>query len=386
MRNLVIFLLMILCARFYSTADAAIYSVTDLGPHVLPIKINDSGQILAQRTSEEGGDIKTFLVDDESIIPISAPDGYRVFARGLNNAGQVVGSGRKFGGRDHAFIWEAESGFRFLDPTRQVGSYAYSINDNGVVAAEVYGQGRLIYQDGKEEIIGHLGWPYGVPFALNSHQAAVGISALDSVGHQQHAFLWRDGKIMNIDVLASAPVASGFQEYVAARDINDKGDIVGHASVYLSKLTSSGNSLEDDNYGFFLEGSSGTLHLFPDTRFLGISTEGHAVGEMYFMDPPSGPDIWTAVVFRDGHLIDLNSELMITEPIHLAHALDINSRGQIIAVGWNGDPDSRKRYRHGFLLTPVPEPSTLIGCILAILLGSHLRLMKLRIRSTVRAE
>ena len=59
--------------------------------------------------------------------------GHNSYARGINNAGQVVGDSQVASGATHAFLWSAVSGMVDLGTLGGTNSYARAINDAGQV-------------------------------------------------------------------------------------------------------------------------------------------------------------------------------------------------------------------------------------------------------------
>ncbi|MHB1036166.1 MAG: hypothetical protein ACYC0Y_16110, partial [Pirellulales bacterium] len=120
-----------------------------------------------------------------SLIDLGDLGGNRSEALGINDLGQVVGYGNTVGGRDRAFLWQESTGMSNLGTLGGYYSYAYDINNLGQV---------------------------------------VGDSSIGS-GNAYHAFLWQDGVM--IDLNSWLPSNSGL-ELIAARGVNDKGQVVGY--------------------------------------------------------------------------------------------------------------------------------------------------------------
>jgi probable HAF family extracellular repeat protein len=82
----------------------------------------------------------------------------------------------------------------------------------------------------------------------------------------------------------------------------------------------------------------------------GINNSGQVVGESYtangFVDD--------AFLYSNGTMLDLNSMIPASSGWQLTEACAINDHGWIVGAGFN--PSGQD---HAFLLTPVPEPSTL---------------------------
>jgi probable HAF family extracellular repeat protein len=69
-------------------------------------------------------------------------------------------------------------------------------------------------------------------------------------------------------------------------------------------------------------------------------------------------------------MVDLHTLLVPGTGWTLWEATGINDRGQIVGSGWNAAHE-----QHAFLLTPVPEPTTvtIIGLGVCLLLGRSTR-------------
>jgi probable HAF family extracellular repeat protein len=103
-------------------------------------------------------------------------------------------------------------------------------------------------------------------------------------------------------------------------------------------------------HAFFYDGimhDLGTLD-GSGTQAMGINTGGQIVGKAY------RPGYQTAFLYDNDTIVDLNSEIAPSSGWTLREAYAINDNGWIVGDGINasGQP-------HAFLLTPIPEPSTL---------------------------
>lgn len=367
--RLVTVLIIVALAISCSTCAAATYSATDLGADFWPIKLNDIGQIVGERFDSETGQRQGVLLDGGNATLITHPDADNVFVHGLNNFGQVVGSGREYVGRDHAFIWDTVGGWRFIEPPGVESSFATDINDAGQIVGHLFGEAAVWQPTGEILRLGHLGGFYSEAMAINDAGAVVGISGLDPRGFQQHAFVWRDNLIRDLEVHQT--IATGYQEFASATDINITGTVVGGAVAYYEYTS----HLEAPSYGFVSTASDG-LKLLLQTHLFAINDRNQAVGERFVADPQYGPDIWGAVLFENGQTHDLN-DLAIASDFYLARAVDINEQGQILVQGWRKSTSPDRSVLHGILLTPVPEPTVAelaLGAIVAVWLRSNSRL------------
>ena len=71
-----------------------------------------------------------------------------------------------------------------------------------------------------------------------------------------------------------------------------------------------------------------------------------------------------AFLWENSLLYDLTDLILPGSGWELKHAEAINDAGQIVGWGWNPD-----RHMRAFLLTPIPEPSTLSLLALAFVVG-----------------
>jgi len=175
-------------------------------------------------------------------------------------------------------------------------------------------------------------------YAINSSGQIVGES---SIGARWHAFLYSDGAMHDLGILSG-------QQVSVAYSINASGQVVGESgasgSVYGEHaFLYSGGTMKD----------LGTLNGNTSIAY-GINLSGQVVGNFQLSSQ------WThAFIYSDGSMKDLNTLIDPTSGWTLQYANAINDSGQIVGVGSHGS-------QRAFLLTPVPEPSTLV------LLGSTL--------------
>jgi probable HAF family extracellular repeat protein len=93
----------------------------------------------------------------------------------------------------------------------------------------------------------------------------------------------------------------------------------------------------------------GTLNGGGFSRAYDLNNNGQVVGEA-----TSGAS-WHAILFDGQTIIDLNSLISQNSGWTLNHASGINDRGEI--TGWGTDSLGRTE---AFLLTPIPEPATVL--------------------------
>jgi probable HAF family extracellular repeat protein len=150
------------------------------------------------------------------------------------------------------------------------------------------------------------------------------------------AFLYSDGIMQNLGTLGGSSSIS--------YSINDEEQVVG--SSWLA-----GNSAA---HAFLY--SDGLMH---DLGTLGgTSSEAAAiniVGQIVGMSGIAGDMEGHAFLYADGVMTDLNSLLISGSGWTLAYATSINDAVQIVAFGCNASGDE-----HALLLTPIPEPATLL--------------------------
>ena len=309
-------------------------------------------------------------------------------ACGINNKGQVVGYSDTANGNNHAFLY---SGGVLTDLgvlSGGVWSEAYGINDNGVVVGESYPSGgsyaqAFVYSGGTMQYLG----VQGVASSINNAGQIVGGDGSQAIG-----FIYDNGTITDLSNLPS-----GMRSYGGASCINNAGQIVGgsgpwtsawwHATFYansssspqdlgtLGALASGTHSLANcindngDVVGWFYTGSGAQDAFLYSGRIMedlgpgyanGINNSGQIVGSKNSQ----------AFLYDDGTMYNLNSLLAPGSRWNLYDATAVNNKGQIVGYGLSpaGQTDA-------FLLTPTPEPSTLV--LLAVgavaLIGYRLR-------------
>lgn len=283
----------------------------------------------------------------------STADGEWTVANAINESGQVVGLRD-----DRGFLWEAGVGLT------DIGSgVAYDINDNGQAIV-----GGYLWEEGTSSTgIG------GSCFAINNSGQVVGRNG-------SNAFLWEEG-------VGMTSLGAG-----SAYDINDSGQVIGYVDSDMMVVRSFlweegiGRTYTDDFEEFE-----------PHTCAWGINNLGQVVGYsvastgmraflwekdgtmINLGDLPGGDDgseAWAindkgqvvgssevganaetaAFLWEEGSgMINLNEQLDSSgDGWWLRQARDINESGQIVGYGRNSDGNF-----HAFLLTPVPEPTTI---------------------------
>jgi probable HAF family extracellular repeat protein len=262
------------------------------------VDINDNGQVAGYSGGPSA--FRSFLYSNGTITDLGLlPGCSESIAQRINANGQVVGCGENSGGL-RAFRYSNGS----MTDLGTLPGYVYSVADGINTSGQIVGQS-------------YRGDP------LNPST-------------QSHAYLYDNGTMHDLGTLGGTASA--------ACGINDSGQIVGTAA------TTNGN------WHAFLCNSNGAMQ---DLGTLGgsysqayeINSSGQAVGYSYI----NSASACHAFLYDNGTMMDLNSLISPSSGWNLTFAYAINDSGWIVGHGVN--PTGRD---HAFLLTPIPEPSTLI--------------------------
>ncbi len=332
------------------------------------------------------------------------------YARDINNAGQIVGTGVSAGStRSRGFLWVDGriTDIGTLDPTGTYSARPTAISELGVIVGDSPTSGPRLFSTGigsaekrdhafvlDHSSIRDLGFvaanKRSAAYDINSHghavgQAELGASTLSPV-------LWDGTGIRDLGLLSDQPDAGGI-----ATSINDVGQIVGAASAatnthafiwsngtlidlhdlaglpgdalsWANSNNDAGNvvgyfSQDGLTRAFHWDGSA--VHVLPSlaeearnpvTYASDINAGGLIVGHAV-IDQENHAVLW------DGsRVVNLSNlpEVRRAGWEWLSSASALNDRGQIVGTGLY---DGQTR---GFLLTPVPEPRSGILVLLGL--------------------
>lgn len=299
------------------------------------------------------------------------PGGNQSYARDINNHGQVVGYATNAQGQNRAFVWQDDVMRDLGTSSGQTYSAAFGINDSGVTvgisgggvrwtpagmiqelasSSEAWGinnggdiagrsttlRASIWNEAGWMRDLGTLpGGRYSFARAINNNRWVVGMSTRDPDSFSYWAFVWDETK--GIRRLSD----SQYQDQVF--DINDDGVAAG-------SVRRVGYDYAVLDYAVLFDAFSGQIIDIggpSNSIAFGLNNHGYVVGTAR-----GRAFLWQ----RDIGMVDLNARL--DKPRMdwtLGSAWAVNDHGQIVGGGTN--PDGRPE---AFLLTPVPEPSSLL--------------------------
>jgi probable HAF family extracellular repeat protein len=354
-------------------AHAQQYTVTGLGflpqgSYSAATAINNAGQVVGNSTGGVGG---AFLYtasggmqDLGSLGGLTAIGSSNGRALAINNSGQVVGwSWINSNTPDiaHAYLYTAGSGMQDLGaPVVLSGqlpsSYGCGVNDAGEVVGCAYvtislntvppstteaQQAFLSTASGGMQNLGAFsGGLQSFAEAINNAGEVVGYSNSGTV--PELAFLYTTSGGMK-----SLGAPSGGESF--AYGVNDVGQIVGDA------IPGSG----DYNPHAVLWNSAGSMQYLDSGGFWNeanaINNVGQVVGEAEDGIGSGYGSGYYAVLYSGGNMVNLNTLIAPGSDWTLQDATGINDLGRI--CGYGIDPSGNTE---AFLLTPTPEPTSLV--------------------------
>lgn len=261
-------------------------------------------------------------------------------AWGVNSAGVITGTAYNASSQNRAFRWTEGGGMQSLGTLGGNFSEGRAINESGTIVGVAF-QADFTFrafrwtEGGGMQSLGTLD-EGSTAYDINNAGFVTGGSDVDGV---RHVFLWSEGGGM-------ADLGKpGSLDYASGQGINEAGDLVGDGgsgSVFKAWIKRSG-------MGYSILPGLGTI----DTRARKINSAGDVVGRSW---TGGGSDSSQAVIWYGGSsLANLNDQLVGGAGWNLLEAYDINDAGQIVGTGMlDGE------YR-GYILTPVPEPASLLA-------------------------
>jgi len=323
---------------------ASLYSVTDLGTGYAASSINNQGVITGTYSPGSIPGSRAFTYSDGQASLLGTLGGDYSGARAINNAGQVTGDSSPVSGTGsatHAFLY---SNGQMLD-LGLGSSVGLSINDRGQIAGELFlpgGYHAFLYTGAGVQTIdlGTLGGVQSVAFGINNATEITG--GADLTNGASHAFLYAAGKMTDLGTLGGSTSIGNA--------INDSGQITGASA----SASGAGHAFLYRD-GLMLDlGTLGTMYTDSDGN--SINRLGQIVGSSSYFVPgdEAGSFVNSAFLYSNGTMENLNNLIDPTLGFTLGNALAINDSGQIIVSG-----RTRTSFE-SFLLTPIPEPATVV--------------------------
>jgi probable HAF family extracellular repeat protein len=340
-------------SRLSATSPA--YTVTDIsqyfsGATTFVGGLNNLGQVAGWYASQNGS--QAFLYSGGGVTPLASPDGNGSYGTAINNQGQVVGNFYvgSHSADTHAFFYSGGQ-MRDLGTLGGANSFANAVNDAGhvvgIAAGTSGGPQGFFYAGGAMQDLGGI-FAYGI----NNHDQIVGST---SAGE---AVLFDHGVVTQLGSLgAQGGNANGINDHGQITGASPTGTGIGGAFLYSSgHMISLGTTSSD----------------LPLSLAFGLNNFGDVVGEVY----NNSTDIYHAFVYHSGQMLDLNDLIPSGGLFTLTDAQAINDQGQIVV---NGNDGGQNR---AFLLTPVPEPASMLlsvfapACLHYSLRGRHTKSRK----------
>jgi probable HAF family extracellular repeat protein len=321
--------LFLMCILLVSSSvfSQTTYSLIDLGHiggnHSSAVAINDQGQVTGWGNTS-AGQRHAFFWDPvtKHMTDLGGLPGYTGYSDGwdINNSGQVVGNCRtSLSGAIHGFVWDSVHGMQSIGTV-----FPRAINNNGTVVGDESEVTKVKFAGQNWTTIGA-----GYAQAINNNNVVLCTTSTNG-----GLYTW-DSVHGKTDISASGVSLTD------PKTIDSDGTIL-----------SNGYNASNNYHAFIWDQGTitdlGKLKTsFDYTQSSGMNDLGQVVGNS------SGyAFIWQ----RETGMLKLDDLLNQTgNNWHLTDARGINESGMIVGEGEN--PDG---YTHAFLLTPIPEPATLL--------------------------
>jgi len=272
--------------------------------------------------------------------------GNESLATDVNDRGQVVGfaanavpdpvSMAGWATETRPFLWE-HGVMRDLDTLGGSDGMAFTINERGQIMGQYYVKSTTTIdpifwdEDGTAVDLGTFGGTFGTTYWINNRGQVVGYSNLPGDA-THHGFVWDRGTFTDLGTLGG--------DLSEAYGINDDGLVTGRADMPGSLA----------HHGFLWRDGVmtdlGVINNDPCSTGTSINSSGQIVGDagVCFV----GGDAW--LWENDGPMVDLNTLALPGSGLHLADAIMINDRGEIVCAGV-----LPSGVRHAVLLIPVDK-------------------------------
>jgi probable HAF family extracellular repeat protein len=203
------------------------------GPNSTAMDVNNSERVVGYGDVTPAGGLgarHAFYYDGVTMVDLGTfgTAASNSAAQGVNNAGQVVGRAYTAANANYkAFIY---SGGTMVDIGTLGGgnSMALGINDSGLVVGFSYTAGgeehAFLYDGSAMHDLGTLEGAFSRAQAINNLNQVVGVSSVLG-SSAPHAFLYENGSMFDLNALVDS--GAGWT-LITAKDINDKGRIVGY--------------------------------------------------------------------------------------------------------------------------------------------------------------
>lgn len=338
--TLILFVLTLPCAR------AAQYTIADLGilsgyasSHA--VALNNHGQVIGYSLTSGFEEAHSFLYSGGVMTDFNELSGANAQVADINDSGAVVGSLIHYAPegqcpRYTAFVWTSFEGLTDLGALSDNGlSGAEAINNNSEVTGNSDGKAFIWDKQGGMRAIANAFGGSGVNAYDIDNSGRVFGSAQDAGPNHDWLPFFYDGSAMT-NLRELGMTGAGILS-------NDSGQIAGilypgHAFIW------------SESAGMHDLGSIGEGYYC--SSISGLNNSGEVVG---IYQNTSGTGSVKPFLYSDGRLFRLEDLIPANSGWSIQSAADINDHGQIVGQGYyNG------AFR-AFLMTPVPEPSSLLA-------------------------